>query len=344
MGSIKIAVGVRIRKIRASWWIDIHREQLRARHNLRVLTREEAEREGRLLVAQLEAGELTVESIRLTLEKAVLKYLAANTDVDKRTLENRETILGRFQDFVEARGITFLERVKKAHIAEFRDMALKRKVTEKKTISPVTVRNWIEKISSFFKWGVENSLVRRNPTIGVRVKVPPARPKAILTPDEIKKLLPACSPALRDLVLVLVNTGLRVGEALDLKAGDLNSKRGTLELLNSKAKRYETVQLNPVALKVLRAKKLAAKGGALFRSAAGTPMDRRNVRRDLIEAGKKARLKVTGPHMLRRSFCSALAPQVSAAVLKEVARHKDLRTTMSYYVSLPSTAPPIVAS
>ncbi len=344
-GSIKIAVGVRIRKIRASWWIDIHQDRERIRHNLRVLTREDAERKARLLVASLESGELTPASFQLTLDKAVIEYLKSKSEIEQRTRENLEVILGRFQDFIEGQNLKLLTQVKAVQIEAFRDWAKCQKTPRTdKPLSPVTVNNQLEKVSSFFKWAVDRCYVRRNPARGVRVKVPAARPKPVLTPAEIKRLLRACPPALRDLAVVLVNTGLRIGEALSLKARDLNSTRGTLLIWNSKMNRYDEVQLNAVALRVLRAKKLAANGGALFKSTAGADLDRRNIRRDLMAAGRRARLKVTGAHMLKRSFCSALAPKVSAAVLKEIARHKDLRTTMSYYVSLPSTAPPIVAS
>ena len=82
-------------------------------------------------------------------------------------------------------------------------------------------------------------------------------PPEILTPDEVRSLIRACSSRAptgvrnRALLVTLYRAGLRIGETLDLYPKDIDREAGTVRILNGKGKRARTVGLDPGAFAVI---------------------------------------------------------------------------------------------
>ena len=80
----------------------------------------------------------------------------------------------------------------------------------------------------------------------------------LLTPDEVRQLLAACSrtapTGIRDkaLLTVMYRAGLRVSEALDLRPQDINPDRGTIAVLHGKGDRSRTVAIDDGGLAVVQ--------------------------------------------------------------------------------------------
>ncbi len=83
-------------------------------------------------------------------------------------------------------------------------------------------------------------------------------PPEVLTEDEIRLLLRACSVKAptgvrnRALIVVLYRGGLRLGEALALKPMDLDLIEGTVRVLGGKGDRARTVGLDPDAFALVQ--------------------------------------------------------------------------------------------
>lgn len=94
---------------------------------------------------------------------------------------------------------------------------------------------------------MKNSTLRR-PTSPCR-----RFPVEVLTEDEVRELLRACSPKAptgirnRALIAFLYRGGLRIGEALALRPKDLDAQIGTVRVLRAKGDRSRTVGLDPGA-------------------------------------------------------------------------------------------------
>ncbi len=79
----------------------------------------------------------------------------------------------------------------------------------------------------------------------------------ILTPDEVQKLIRACSSRAptgvrnRALLALLYRGGLRVSEALALYPKDLDAALGTVRVLQAKGGKDRTVGLDPAAFALL---------------------------------------------------------------------------------------------
>lgn len=122
-----------------------------------------------------------------------------------------------------------------------------------------------------------------------------------LTPAQAEALLAAAVPHMRPLLLFLLGTGARVGEALALPWSDVDLNAGVATFRNTedrrtKSGRDRTVHLPPTVIVALG--NLAHRDGAVFR----TPAWR--VERD-HETGELRRVQVTGPAYRGGSFKTA---------------------------------------
>ena len=147
----------------------------------------------------------------------------------------------------------------------------------KKNASPpsnATVRSRYRHVSAFFSWAVENNLVDESPVDQVRKPRKEEKTKAYLKPEDIRRILravdahreiregePGPTPQdtwLKILIRVAVGTGLRRGELLNLRWGDVDLESGRLMVRNredftSKSGCERTVPLRGDALEALRA-------------------------------------------------------------------------------------------
>jgi integrase len=148
-------------------------------------------------------------------------------DVHRPDVEGiRPQTLADYRARLEADAIPFLGRLRLAEI-EPRDVKALAAHVAARGVSPNTVRLALAPVRALFATAVEDGLIRSNPTLGVRVARPTAaeadeeRVKA-LTPAQLSALLAAVQPEWRLFVEFLAHTGLRIGEAIALRVGDVD--------------------------------------------------------------------------------------------------------------------------
>jgi integrase len=181
-----------------------------------------------------------------------------------------------------------------------------------------------------------------------------------LTPDQVRSLLLAAKPSrYAPLFELLVNTGLRRGEALALHWSDIDFDakllrvRGTLarvagELVVTETKTPRSrrvVPLSPAAERLLRDVRASQRverlrAGSMwqatpyvFTTELGEPCDPRNALRALKAAAKRAGLPSSvGLHTLRHSAASVmLSAGVPLKVVSEVFGHASVAITGDIY-------------
>ncbi len=344
---IPVDRGVCIYKHGALWWLDCHQGGRRIRRSLNTGDQQRA-----LTVARQVAGEITArawnvaEANELTVEGALERYKASTewANLAEGTKNNTGRTLDALKRWLSERRVVLVDRILRDHMDLFAKWkAAKPHPKTKRPISPVTVNQWMGRISAFFGWLQNRGYVRYNAASRIRLKVRPPEPKPVLTGEQIAQLADACSPALRDLVLVIAETALRISEAVEVRADHIDLTEKILRVYAVKTNRWEHIPLNEAAYTILAARKLSAGSkGYIFQNGAGEPLCRRNVRRDLIAAGKKAGIRISGPHMLRRTCITYAAKSMTPSELKEFARHRDIRTTQSFYVGRLGVRPPVV--
>jgi integrase/recombinase XerD len=164
----------------------------------------------------------------------------------------------------------------------------------------------------------------------------------VLSVEETIELLSSIDhPRYRVLLTTIYATGLRLSEALALRAADIDSKRMVVRVRQGKGKKDRYVPLPPVLLELLREHwRREHLRNLLFPhlSDPSRPADPNGVQRYLRRLVAKARLtkKVT-PRTLRHCYATHLIEQgTSTRVVQVLLGHSNVHTTETYTHVSPS--------
>jgi integrase/recombinase XerD len=163
----------------------------------------------------------------------------------------------------------------------------------------------------------------------------------VLSKEEVARLLGGVGQINHQTALSLAyGTGLRVGEVVALKVGDIDSQRMTLRVEQGKGRKDRYAMLSPVLLerlrvwwRVARAQGKMLDGGWLFPGL--NPIEAlstRQLNRAIHDAAELAKIdKRVSMHTLRHSFATHLLEQkVDIRVIQVLLGHKRLDTTAQY--------------
>lgn len=176
---------------------------------------------------------------------------------------------------------------------------------------------------------------------GPRIKKGLPRP---ITPDEVANMVETVAESgaedwigLRDaaVLLLMYGAGLRIAEALSLRADDL--PLGETLVVTGKGNKQRVVPMLPVVRQAVAAYAKAcpwplANGSALFRGAKGGPLSQGMVQKAMANARKALGLPSTAtPHALRHSFAThLLGSGADLRSLQELLGHASLGSTQIY--------------
>jgi integrase len=234
-------------------------------------------------------------------------------------------------------------------------------------LAPKTINNTLATLVVCLNAAVEDGLIASNPASRVP-RLPPAHiEREYLRLGEIPLYLHACSETYRPLAEVLIGAGLRISEALALKAGDLelDGSGGVIVVYRSakrdavgstKSDRFRSVEIGPGVSQLLRAH-MARRGLEQIQEGAdglvfamplrtrkcdngrwrghgnGGPMDRTTVSRDWHKAAlQDSAIRDMPLHALRHTAAAAwLAAGNSLMYVQRQLGHADIGTTERYY-------------
>ena len=137
------------------------------------------------------------------------------------------------------------------------------------------------------------------------------------------------------IAVLLLHTGLRVSELTNLKLSNVDLERSQIKITR-KGSKEQYLHLNGEVVKALVSylhSRPQAQNGRFFVGTKGQNLSRTYVyevvRRCLKLAGINKGKQ--GPHLLRHTFCTRLYQKgASPFVIKQLAGHKSLNTTMRY--------------
>ena len=155
------------------------------------------------------------------------------------------------------------------------------------------------------QWGLYRG---RNPVKGVRFLDENNLKLRTLSDGEEEALLSCCSPYLQDLVIFAINTGLRLGEILNLKWEEVDLENGIIKLLVRKNRRMLELPLNDKAFAVVKGWHGIRRCDVVFYNPE-TGVRWKNLWLGLKKACRKAGLNDVTWHTFRHTFASRLKRQ-----------------------------------
>jgi integrase/recombinase XerD len=204
-------------------------------------------------------------------------------------------------------------------------------------ISNVMLNATITALRFFFQVTLDraDALAKMSP-----VREPRTLP-VVLSREEVARLIDSAGkPKYQAALSVAYGAGLRAGEVVALKVGDIDSTRMTLRIEQGKGRKDRYAMLSPVLLERLRAWWRAARakgmmldGGWLFPGQNPVnPMSTRQLNRICHIAAAAAEIdKRVSMHTLRHSYATHLLEQkVDIRVIQVLLGHKKLETTALY--------------
>lgn len=219
-----------------------------------------------------------------------------------------------------------------------------------KKAKPSTINRHLSAIRSFSNWAKNSgatsySFAENIKCVAQQSQAPKwldKKEQAALIREVEKRVLtaktePARRQAARDqaILVILLNTGLRVSELVGLELSDVTvtDRKGEIRVRAGKGMKERVIPLNDTARKAIRAwlsVRPEHSSKNLFISQRG-PASTRAIQSILEDIGKDARIDHLTPHMARHTFAKNLVN--SGVSLEKVAMllgHSSLDTTMIY--------------
>ncbi|MDI6773612.1 MAG: site-specific integrase [bacterium] len=226
--------------------------------------------------------------------------------------------------------------------------------------APATINRGLAVLKVILRDAEEHGHLTENPAARVKPLANPDTDELhVLGPEEIGRLLDAAEEPWKTLYLAAVHTGLRRGELLGLRWGDLDSTKGLLHVRRSRGRVREgdgyavhealpktrhsrrSVDLSPTVREAL----LALPAGDdpnrdyVFRSRTGGPIDPNNVDRAFKRHLTLAGLPEIRFHDLRHTHASLLiAAGVHPKAIQSRLGHASITTTLNTYGHLMPSA------
>ncbi len=231
-----------------------------------------------------------------------------------------------------------------------------------KPLGPKSVRHQYTALSQIFKYADNLELLVKNPMEKVEAPKKDKKPVEAMTEEQAKTffaLIQDCPLDFRCMLHLLITTGIRRGECMGLRWGDIDEKQGTLTVERNVSYTPEsgvivgtpktengvrTIPLMSSTLKLLHDYKidvlrqypntilkeayLFPKDGDVF-----APRDPNAVTRRVKRFMRLHNLPDLSPHDLRHSCATLLLAQgADIKSVQEILGHADASTTLNFYV------------
>jgi excisionase family DNA binding protein len=199
-------------------------------------------------------------------------------------------------------------------------------------ISKSTVNRELALMKRMFNLAIDWGYAHENPVRKIRFFSEKDNLKErILTKEEESRLLGLCKEQLKPIVLVALNTGMRLGEILGLKWCQVDLRRGQIRVERTKSGSDRSVPANCVLQAVFVGLK-AGNGHSDFvfgNSLTGKPLT--TVKNSFTIACRKAEISGLRFHDLRHTFASRLVEGgVDLITIKELLGHSSVTITERY--------------
>jgi integrase/recombinase XerD len=252
-------------------------------------------------------------------------------NVSAHTLKTAFTSIQSFQSFLQNCGKFNLSSLTQEDLEAFVEFQ------QDRGLKPLSVKSNLRQVQTFLRYLIARENVSSHVLARpIRIKVPDALPRA-MDPLDVKRLL-SVTQSIRDraMILVLLRTGMRIGELLRTRASDVHlGERKILLWIGEKNRTGRVVYLSEDACEALRAweQKRDAGKAMLFYARRRSTMSYTGARRLLGKYLKKANLfhKGYSLHGLRHTCATELLNAgMRLECLQQLLGHSTVEQTRRY--------------
>jgi integrase/recombinase XerD len=279
--------------------------------------------------------------LRLILDREIDEFLLDRKarSLTKKTLLYYQHALSLWREFLASQGVQTTGEVTPTHIRLFLVQL------EEQGKGEGGRHNVYGALRTFLYWYGEEYAAEgwKNPIQDKRV-IEPKRPEEQLEPvslEEFQQLLEACKGNRlvddrdRAMLLILLDTGIRKSELVDLRLGDVDLRTNEVSIKRGKGRKPRTVVFGTATKKALRAyiKRLPRAGAdaPLWVSQTGDKLTHQGTREALRRRAVRAGLSEVGFHRFRYAFAiNYLRNGGDLATLQRLLGHKSLKVMERY--------------
>ncbi len=200
-------------------------------------------------------------------------------------------------------------------------------------VTPAAVNRDLAVLRILFNYAIRLGILAKNPVVEVRFFRERNQCTRVVNVEEEKAYLEAGTPFLRDIAIVMLETGMRPGEVYRLRRDDINVELRSAHVRSGKttnASRY--LPLTDRALAILAVRVTDSASEWLFPSPSDSGVHILDVRKSHDGAIRRAR--IVPPFRLYDLRHTALTRMAMAGIdlptLKELAGHSQIQMTMRY--------------
>ncbi len=270
----------------------------------------------------------------------------------------RDLFVGRILPGLKRQGVLTVDQIGREHVRELREQLLregrrpryrfgKRVSDEHVALTPASLHAYHRVLRAFYRWSVSEGFSADRWVSRIKVPKEPSREPRVFTDAEVERLLQAAAPRDRLIIVLLLETGIRVSELCALRVADFrldNPDGPYLDIQSGKGSKQRAVPLTTGLTRKLR--HYLAHGRPLTRSSSLFVTDRREhgqdykpLTRNAVEVlirrlGERAGIKEgrLSPHTFRHTFATrAVSAGMDPIRLQRVLGHTTL-TMVSRYV------------
>jgi len=248
----------------------------------------------------------------------------------------------RLKIITDCWGNPLLNKIDKRYIEKLENYLFEKKINKRQR-KESTMNRYFALLKHFFNLAIKEGYMKENPVSKYYVSFVESAEKRALTQKELKKILKIArkiqenpksyvQKIFYDLILFTLNTGMRLGEILNLKKKYIRDNLIFYPIIETKWKRrgsgkkkIKIICLNLIAQSIIQKQK--SKDEYVF------PLRNRNVQ--IIKNSIKQIRKQTGIndfsfHQLRHTVASLVSSEFDLVTAKTVLGHTDIKTTLRY--------------
>ena len=206
-------------------------------------------------------------------------------------------------------------------------------IDKHKSKSYSTISKYKQLITQMYKWSIREGIVTTNLGTYIKLKEKEKKEKEIFSDADIKKLRKDGSEAAR-IVLMLLATGMRIGELFSLPLSDYHEKY-VVGGEKSEAGRNRVIPIRPEGREHFEYFAKRATGELLLSGYSGDKVPANYRRRDYYPLLNKLHIDRKTPHATRHTYASqAVKEGMRPEILQRILGHSDYSTTANVYTHI----------